>query len=92
MTLRKIIKLLKARMISSVDEMMDVEVKNIIGSDLMSDVLSYAKSKSLLLTGLVSPQVVRTATMTDLVGIVILRNKNIPQDTISLARVLNVPL
>ena len=38
-----------------------VDIHNACGSDLMSDVLAFVKDQSLLLTGLVNPQVVRTA-------------------------------
>jgi len=39
----------------------DLEVKNACGADLMSDVLAFSNEKTLLLTGLTNPQVVRTA-------------------------------
>jgi len=47
--------------------------------DLMSDVLAYVQSSDLLLTGLIHPQVIRTAEMLDLKAIVFVRGK-IPSD------------
>ena len=41
----------------------------------MSDVLAYVKNQALLLTGLVNPQVVRTAEMMDMKCIVFVRGK-----------------
>ena len=56
------------------------------GCDLMSDVLAYVKDQGVLLTGLVNPQVVRTATMMDMVCIVFVRSKVPTEEMINLAR------
>ena len=45
---------------------LDEEVVSACGSDMMSDVLAYVKDQAVLLTGLVNPQVIRTALMMDL--------------------------
>ena len=42
------------------------EVHTACGSDMMSDVLAFVKNQALLLTGLVNPQVVRTADMVEM--------------------------
>ena len=55
------------------------------GSDLMSDVLAYIKEESLLLTGLVNEQVVRTAEMVDVKGILFVRGKIPNRQVIDLA-------
>jgi predicted transcriptional regulator len=62
------------------------------GADLMSDVLSFGKPGAILLTGLTNPQVVRTAEMADIAGIVFVRGKRPPQETIALAREKRIPL
>ena len=51
------------------------------GSDMMSDVLAFVKEQAVLLTGLVNPQVVRTAEMMDMKVIVFVRGK-VPGDAI----------
>ncbi len=56
------------------------------GCDLMSDVLAYVKDQGALLTGLVNPQVVRTAVMMDLVCIVFVRSKLPTEDIVELAK------
>ena len=56
------------------------------GCDLMSDVLAYVKDQAVLLTGLVNPQVIRTAVMMDMVCIVFVRSKMPSQDMIDLAK------
>ena len=79
MTVNDIISVLKAEIISEGD--LDAEVKTACGSDMMSDVLAYVKDQSVLLTGLMNPQVVRTAEMMDMVCIVFVRGK-VPDETI----------
>ena len=48
------------------EEHLDREVFSACGSDFMSDVLAFVKNQALLLTGLVNPQVVRTADMVEM--------------------------
>ncbi len=55
------------------------------GSDFMSDVLAFVKNQALLLTGLVNPQVVRTADMVEMKCIVFVRGKVPGPDILSLA-------
>lgn len=62
------------------------------GADLMSDVLTYTKANTLLLTGLTSIQVVRTAEMVDLVAIVFVRGKRPTREIIQLAEQNDLPL
>ena len=66
-------------------EMVDSEVHSACGSDMMSDVLAYVKDQAVLLTGLVNPQVVRTAEMMDMRCIVFVRNKKPSAEMIELA-------
>jgi hypothetical protein len=61
-------------------------------ADLMSDVLAFARSDSVLLTGLVNPQVVRTAEMAGIQAIVFVRGKYPPAETIGLAAETGIPL
>ena len=52
----------------------------------MSDVLAYVKNQALLLTGLVNPQVVRTAEMMDMKCIVFVRGKQPEEAILELAQ------
>lgn len=79
MTVKDIINILDAKVIC--DNGLDKEVHTACGSDMMSDVLAFVKDQSVLLTGLVNPQVIRTADMMDMVCIVFVRGKT-PDDTI----------
>ena len=71
---------------------MDLDVLSCGASDLMSDVLAFMKPGSLLLTGLIHPQSIRTAEMADLAAIVFVRGKTPGLEAIALAQELNIPL
>ncbi len=62
------------------------EIMSACGCDLMSDVLAFVKDQSLLLTGLINSQVIRTAEMMDIVAVCFVRGKNPPEDVIELAK------
>lgn len=79
MTLREVKTILDARVLCG-EEYLDREVCSACGSDFMSDVLAYVKNQPLLLTGLVNPQVIRTAEMMDMQCIVFVRGKQ-PDET-----------
>ena len=68
------------------EENIDKEVYSACGCDLMSDVLAYVKDQAVLLTGLVNPQVIRTAVMMDMVCIVFVRSKIPSEEMLSLAK------
>ncbi|MDP4119511.1 MAG: DRTGG domain-containing protein [Bacillota bacterium] len=90
MNVQDIIRILNAEVIAEGD--LNAEVKTACGSDMMSDVLAFVKDQSVLLTGLVNPQVVRTAEMMDMLCIVFVRGKT-PDDTIiDLAKSCNITL
>ena len=91
MKLKDIERILEAEVIVG-GELLHKEVKMACGCDLMSDVLSFVKSDSLLLTGLTNPQVVRTAEMADLQAICFVRGKKPDQETIEMAEAKDIPL
>ncbi|MCL2264651.1 MAG: hypothetical protein FWC22_01300 [Treponema sp.] len=61
------------------------EVASACGADLMSDVMAFVKDRVLLLTGLVNPQVIRTAELLDIHAIVFVRGKSPGRDMIEMA-------
>ena len=85
MKIREIQELLKAEIVCGEDSL-DREVYSACGSDMMSDVLAYVKDQAVLLTGLVNPQVVRTAEMMDMVCIVFVRSKVPSEEMLALAK------
>jgi predicted transcriptional regulator len=91
MKLKDIKRILEAEVIIGAD-MLDKDITIACGCDLMSDVLSYVKPGALLLTGLINPQVVRTAEMADLRAICFVRGKKPAQETIEMAESKGIPL
>ena len=61
------------------------EIASACGSDLMSDVMAFVKEKVMLLTGLVNPQVIRTAELLDIQCIIFVRGKSPSRDMIEMA-------
>lgn len=84
MTIKDVKEILDAQVLCG-EEGLDCEVHTACGSDMMSDVLAFVKDQSVLLTGLVNPQVVRTAEMMDMVCVVFVRGKNPSEEIIQLA-------
>ena len=84
MTVSDIARILKAEVLCEGDSM-EAEVHTACGSDMMSDVLAFVKDQSVLLTGLVNPQVVRTADMMDMVCVVFVRGKEPSAEMVELA-------
>ena len=68
------------------EENLDKHVYSAFGCDLMSDVLAYVTDQAVLLTGLVNPQVIRTAMMLDMVCIVFVRSKEPSEEMLALAK------
>ena len=85
MKLSEVKKILNANVLTG-EEMLENEVNSACGSDLMSDVLAFVKDRALLLTGLINPQVVRTAEMMDISAIVFVRGKQPEENVIELAK------
>ena len=91
MKIREISQLLDAKLYTG-EEMLEREVHNGFGCDLMSDVLAYAENEAVLLTGLVNPQVIRTAEMMDIVCLVFVRGKEPTEAMIKLAEERSIVL
>ncbi|MDR1669100.1 MAG: hypothetical protein LBR76_04005 [Oscillospiraceae bacterium] len=96
MTIGEVRTLLDARVLCG-EEMLEQTVLSACGSDMMSDVLAFVKEQSVLLTGLVNPQVIRTAEMMDMRCVVFVRGKMPDEAMLALARshdmaVLTTPL
>jgi predicted transcriptional regulator len=83
--------ILDADVIIGTDKL-DLEIRTAFGADLMSDVLAFARSGCLLITGLSNPQSVRTAYALDIAAIVICRGKALSEKFIEIAKELNIPI
>ena len=85
MKISKMQELLDAKVLCC-EENLGKHVYSAFGCDLMSDVLAYVTDQSVLLTGLVNPQVIRTALMMDMVCIIFVRSKAPNQEMLDLAK------
>ena len=91
MTVNDIKATLKCKVFAG-EELLDREVHTACGSDMMSDVLAFVKQQAVLLTGLVNPQVIRTAEMMDMKCVVFVRGKRPDRDMTELAENLDIIL
>ena len=85
MTVRDAKDILGARVLAG-EDLLDQEVRSACGSDMMSDVLAFSKVHPMLLTGVCSPQVIRTAEMLDIVCIIFIRGKKPDESMLEMAR------
>lgn len=85
MLLSEVREVLNAEVLCGGDAL-NTEVLSACGSDFMSDVLAYVKNQAVLLTGLVNPQVIRTADMMDMKCIVFVRGKRPDDNMLALAQ------
>lgn len=83
MKVSEIREILDATMFNDIGE--DVEVDSGCGCDLMSDVLAFNHNNSVILTGAVNPQAIRTFEVVDTRVVVFVRGKQPSEELISLA-------
>ena len=74
MTIGDMVRILNARVLLGEDKL-DTPAHTACCSDLMSDVLAFVDEKTVLITGLTNPHVVRTSEMLDLKCLVFVRGK-----------------
>ncbi|QEK12322.1 hypothetical protein FQB35_07985 [Crassaminicella thermophila] len=92
MKINEIMSILEAECLTGEHLLDDIKVEAAFGCDLMSDVLAFINGKTLLLTGLINPQVIRTAEMVDINVIVFVRGKKPDKEVIELAKKNNIIL
>lgn len=91
MKLSEIAQILESDFLSG-EEKKNQEFHYCRGSDLMSDVLAAFAEGSVFLTGLVTLQAVRTASISGAGAIVFVRNKKPSADIVALAKQEDIPL
>ena len=84
MTVTDAVKILDGQFFCGEDKA-DMEILSACGADLMSDVMAFVKDRVILLTGLVNPQVIRTAELLDIHSIIFVRGKAPSRDMIEMA-------
>lgn len=91
MLLSEVVRRLEAEELVRPDDP-DVDVPSAVAADLLSDILASKKEQFIILTGLVSPQVIRTAEVVGALAVVLVRGKYPTQEMIGLARAHRIPL
>lgn len=91
MDITEISRLIGASVCTQNDEK-GIEILSACSADLMSDVMAFSKSNALLLTGLINPQVIRTAEMMDIKAIVFVRGKKPTDPMIQMAEEKDIVL
>ena len=74
------------------DNLMNTVIHSACGADLMSDVLAFTKENTLLLTGMVNCQVIRTAEISDLSAIIFVRGKIPREEVLEAASEIKIPI
>ncbi|HHY62844.1 MAG TPA: DRTGG domain-containing protein [Bacillota bacterium] len=92
MKLADIRELIGAEVLVGEDKLSTVEIEMACGSDLISDVLAFCHDKTLLCTGLVSAQVVRTAEIAGLSTIIFVRGKRPDESVIEMGKAAGIPM
>lgn len=91
MKISEIMDILKAEVLVG-ETFLDRKLVSGAGADLMDDILSAVAKDSLLLTGLTTEQVIRTAKFAGVGAIVFVRGKKPDSSILELARSYNLPL
>ena len=91
MRLSEIVDVLDATLLVGEDKL-DKDITRGGGADLMSDILAAVSEDSILLTGLTTIQVIRTAMVADVGAVVFVRGKKPPQEVIDMAKAQGLPL
>ena len=84
MTILDMVSVLNAKVLRGFDKI-DTPVYTACCSDLMSDVLAFVDEKTVLITGLTNPHVIRTSEMLDLKCLVFARGKVPTEDILDSA-------
>ncbi len=92
MKLAEVAELLEAKILVGEEKKNDLDIERAGAADMMSDVLAFAKPGMLLITGLNTAQVVRTASIVSISALVIVRKKQVPDATIEAAKLFGIPL
>ena len=91
MTLHEIKDLLQCDVLTGGDNL-QVDVTQVVASDGMSEILAFAKSKELMITGLTNIQSIRTADVAGVSAVIYCRGKLPEKKVIEFARQKRIPV
>jgi predicted transcriptional regulator len=91
MILREIKELLGCKVLVG-DPDLEVDVTDVVASDGMSEILAFARSKELMITGLTNIQSIRTADIAGVCAVLYCRGKVPDKRVLDFARDKNIPV
>jgi len=91
MKLAEIKGILECEVLTGADNL-SMEVKTVVASDGMSEILAFARPGALMITGLTNVQSVRTADIANVRAIIYIRGKRPDKKAINLARQSGIPV
>lgn len=91
MDINQVVKILDAELLTN-EISAASRIEKCGSSDLMSDILAGQSEKSLLVTGLLTIQAIRTAIIAGIGGVVFVRGKKPDQAIVDMANEENIPL
>ncbi|MFZ2054455.1 MAG: DRTGG domain-containing protein [Candidatus Aminicenantales bacterium] len=91
MTLAEIRDILECEVLTDDDDL-SVEVHQVVASDGMSEILAFAKSSELMITGLTNIQSIRTADIAGVSAVIYCRGKRPDKKVVEFAKQKRIPV
>jgi len=91
MKFAEVMELLNGEMLEGVD-VSDMVIDRAYAADLLSDVLALTDERTTLITGTISPQVIRVADILNVIAIIFVRGKRPPQSVVTYAQRVGIPV
>jgi predicted transcriptional regulator len=91
MKLSEIKDLLQCEVLAGEDDL-SVDIQQVVASDGMSEILAFAKSRELMITGLTNIQSIRTADVAGVSAVIYCRGKRPDKKVIDIARQKRIPV
>ena len=91
MTLHEVKELLQCEVLACEDDL-QTDVTQVVASDGMSEILAFAKSRELMITGLTNIQSIRTADIAGVSAVVYCRGKRPDKKVIEFAKQKRIPV
>ncbi len=91
MKFAEVMDLLDGEMLEGVD-VSEMVIDRAYAADLLSDVLALTDERTTLITGTISPQVIRVADILNVIAIIFVRGKRPPQSVVTYAQRVGIPV
>jgi predicted transcriptional regulator len=91
MKLSEIRDLLQCEVLTGENDLL-LDVQQVVASDGMSEILAFAKSKELMITGLTNIQSIRTADIAGVIAVIYCRGKRPDKKVVEFAKQKRIPV